>query len=209
MADERGGVIFIMKKMLFIIPITFFALLLLIGLGNQTCLADPIDGSGYSILVIEGIDDDNHLTTLQIQELSGSDGELYYSTNGGTSWTQIPISYTIGPFSGGTTLDFKLDFNPGTNLYSFNTGDATITYWGNEFNSTDAETPNTWWTDVYYKIATIDWDVGGYHFNICSTTDVKDGLISAVPIPTSVLLLGAGLLGLIGIGYRRRKSTAE
>ena len=58
MADERGGVTFIMKKMLCIIPIMFLALLLVIGFGNQTCLADPVDGSGYSILLIDSVEDD-------------------------------------------------------------------------------------------------------------------------------------------------------
>lgn len=203
-----------MKKMLCIIPITFLALLLLIGVGNQTCLADLI-GSGYSILIIEGeiddgSDDTNDVVTLQIQEFSGSDGVLKYSTDGGSTWALIPVSNEIEDISGGTTIDFLLYFESDTDLYSDNTGDATITYWGTEFDSTLAEEPESWWTDVYYGNATIAW-LGldhAYHFNIVATTDVNDGMISAVPIPTSVLLLGAGLLGLIGIGYRRRKSTA-
>jgi hypothetical protein len=30
--------------------------------------------------------------------------------------------------------------------------------------------------------------------------------VSTVPIPPTVLLLGSGLLGLVGLGWRRRKS---
>lgn len=201
-----------MKKMLCIIPITFLALLLVIGMGNQNCLAAPIYGNGYSILVIEGLDDANSSTTLQIQNFDGSGADLKYRTNGGTTWSDVPTDYVIGNLSGGTTIDFFLDFT-GTkdDLYSYNTSDATIKYWGTEFGPSDAENPTSWWTNVYYGNATILWLClsPAYHFDVVATTDVKDGMISAVPIPTSVLLLGAGLLGLIGIGYRRRKSTAE
>jgi hypothetical protein len=33
------------------------------------------------------------------------------------------------------------------------------------------------------------------------------GSFSAVPIPASVLLVGTGLLGLVGLGWRRRQSS--
>lgn len=54
--------------------------------------------------------------------------------------------------------------------------------------------------------ATIKWDTNndGKFSSADKTTTVAMVASSAVPVPPSVLLLGSGLLGLLGIGLRRR-----
>jgi hypothetical protein len=48
----------------------------------------------------------------------------------------------------------------------------------------------------------------GYHVNLDITTLTVTGLISEVPVPAAVWLLGSGLLGLLGVARRRRNKTA-
>ena len=200
-----------MKKMLCIIPITFLALLLLIGFGNQACLADPIDGSGYSILVIDGTDGDTAVT-YNILKFEGTAMNLYSRINGG-GWGS-PISW-IGntatlSYTGGDVLDFWLDVEQdgvgGNDLYSYNSVDASLQYSGS-IAASNAQNPTR--TNPYYRTLAIDWIgvTSSYNINVVTSDTSLDGS-APVPIPSSVLLLGAGLLGLIGIGYRRRKSTA-
>jgi len=205
-----------MKKMLCIIPITFLALLLVVGMGNQNCLADTVP----SILLIDS-DDDDTTVTLDINRwpfYNDDPYSLYYSINSGV-WNLItflgdtpPLTAQLTDLGGGSTLDFGLDLDgdgmdTGTNLYSNDNNDAALSYSG-ERTGIDVQIP-LGWSDPFYGSVTVNWiglGAGAFELDFV-VAEGKDGL-APVPIPTSVLLLGAGLLGLIGIGYRRRKSTA-
>jgi hypothetical protein len=201
-----------MKKMLLTIPITFLALLLVVGMGSQTCLADTIN----PIVLIDS-NDLGSTVDVDIDDYGGYG--LYYSLNSGTSWQLIeftgsyPGEATLEGLAGAGQLVFGLDLegdgmSSGTNLLSTDSYDVNLSFSGlNE--DIVIENPDGWSHPVYNS-ASIWWKVSngnGFQIDLI-TPEGTDGL-SQVPIPTSVLLLGAGLLGIIGIGFRRRKSSAE
>jgi len=49
------------------------------------------------------------------------------------------------------------------------------------------------------------YTVTGYGQNSVNYT--LTGTLSTVPLPPSMLLLGSGLLGLVGLGWRRRQAS--
>ncbi len=51
------------------------------------------------------------------------------------------------------------------------------------------------------------WSGAGWSFVSFTTDGTGYARPSAVPIPPSALLLGSGLLGLVGLGWRRRKES--
>ena len=205
-----------MKKMLFIIPITFLALLLIIGMGNKKCRASPIN----PIVLIDSTDGDETVDVdITVVDTSGENYGLWYNLDS-EGWTQIiltPGTYPmyscyLDDLGGGKTLVFGLDTDAITagmgddgDLVSNDSADATLTFSGVNTDIT-IENPSGWPYTVYNS-ASINWT--GVNYRIEFLTPVGTDGVSQVPIPTSVLLLGAGLLGLIGIGYRKRKSTAE
>ena len=200
-----------MKKILLIIPITLLALTLVIGIGNQTCLADTVP----SILLIDGNDDTGTNVEFTVYDLGISYGVVAYRINGGSwqdiTWTSGDPPYaTFSDFYCGDTLDFQLDVQDGEDhiyFYSYESSDATVTYGGTEIDGDNATCPE-WWDDQYHGSVFVKWTIdAGWKMELATTKSTDDGF-APVPIPTSVLLLGAGLLGLIGIGYRRRKSTS-
>ena len=190
-----------MKKILSIIPITLFALLLSISLGNQICLADivdPLDGSGLSILLIDGDDDETGVTFTIFN--FGVSSDVDYSINGG-DWTDIIWSGNtaqLGEYYGGSTLDFQLTID-GSTYESDEILDATLTYTG-YIDPSHADNRD----DPYYGTVMVDWSTG-FQLEVLTTPEAHDGF-APVPIPKSLLLWGAGLLGLIGFGFRRRKA---
>jgi hypothetical protein len=73
------------------------------------------------------------------------------------------------------------------------------------------EIDNSWNYGAYWDGETWYWDLNIDLEDPDSYFSRAGGLVdcpSPVAIPASVLLLGSGLLGLICIGFRRRKSTA-
>jgi hypothetical protein len=67
-------------------------------------------------------------------------------------------------------------------------------------------------TSTYYNTLAIQWDLDGNGFNplqdagLTLTTAVNpyDGMMPApVPIPTSMLMFGTGLVGVAGMGWKR------
>ena len=201
----------LMKKILHIISITFVALLLLLSTGNQKSYAATLDGSGLSILAIDGNTDSNTTVDFTICDYSfGASGTLSYRTNSGATWTDISFTTVTSTYSyaglsceGGDILDFKLGTGSG-DLYSYNSSDATIIY-STAIDPSFAEKPD--YNDYYYTTVSLNWTVApAFRLDLVASDTAPDGF-APVPIPASVLLLGSGILGLIAIGRVKRRDS--
>jgi hypothetical protein len=194
-----------------VVQLMVFALtlLLVLGAGERNCFAtivDPFDGSGMSITLIDGTEDGNTSVTFNVNDY-GAPGDLYYSINKG-DWIAVPWSGDVAELSGegGDLLDFRLDVGgdgeDDDDLYSYNSTEAELTYSGG-IPASYAENPTR--SDPFYRTVMVDWIglAGSFKLEILVSQDVHDGF-AAVPVPSSCLLLGSGLLGLIRLHRRKQ-----
>ena len=190
-----------MKNILLVMQITIYVLLLIFSMGNQKCLSaaivDPLDGSGQSILLIDGTGDLNTTVALNILDY-GVPGDVDYRINFG-NWISIPGSDDTAQLlmDDGDKLDFRLN----DSLFSFNRSDATILYTGG-IDSFYAQNPTP--DRPFYRAAIINWTGldDSFKLEVLVTLDVHDGFhggFAPIPVPKIVLLLGSGLLILIGV----------
>lgn len=108
-----------------------------------------------------------------------------------TGWTDSPYNETDYYYQNGWTW-----VAPGSTVHLVLDFDTAMTFGGHDLDNLGHV------SSLGFNIGT-NVGTGDYY------GDDLDGKANPVPIPTSVLLLGSGLLGMIGVGFRRRKSTAE
>jgi hypothetical protein len=173
---------------------------------------------------------------LLVYELPGNSGNLGGTfTQSGTTFigTDIPIEevYSINSsLNDGVVLhiaadDFKMNFNTSTGditianatrtlLTGTFTGTPTVTPPNNinisTFNATfDDSKPDQTIADFYGFEPGVKWQGSitlDFLANIATSNTLDGSVHNFAPIPGSLLLLGSGLLGIFGIGIRRKSA---
>ncbi|MFI5330513.1 MAG: PEP-CTERM sorting domain-containing protein [Desulfobaccales bacterium] len=135
----------------------------------------------------------------EIMRGSGSLPQPYYFGSS-QSWTVV---LTEGPGGASAPKSDFLNFTANSSSTTFN-----IWFESDGYATFATDLANLSGT-LYYAAETGDWQgipgiAGKSWDNILEINVKSDVAPSAVPVPASVLLLGSGLLGLVGFGWRKR-----
>jgi hypothetical protein len=159
------------------------------------------EGQGHasSIQVLDGTTDGDNTVSLNVLNFAGGTN-LYYRTNSG-SWNLLGTTpnFSLQSLANLSIVDFALDFN----------NDGKIVGTGDRYSFTNA-------TITVYDMsnaiatkgisATILWNDGG-KFDLVFTQNNCCDQLQTVPIPAAGILFGSGLLGMMGIGLKRKRKT--
>ncbi|MBM2838873.1 MAG: hypothetical protein HW415_1498 [Deltaproteobacteria bacterium] len=164
--------------------------------------------TGTLIIAIDGDSDSN--VAVDILSIGGTTSYTYgYFLNGGAIFNAV-TPFTPTTFAGGDVLDFALW--DGTKYYTLSGDAADGTYsvmmtFANQVTVGSPQQPATW-PEPYYYNSNITWTIASTvntnEFTLNFTNNGNDG-IAPVPEPSTLLLLGSGLLG-IGLFSRKRKA---
>jgi hypothetical protein len=152
--------------------------------------------------------------------LAGSNGpgDLYISTSGWHTSSGSAPNYSTDTFNSGEGWNLVVS-QADKKVYALSYEAGAITY----SNASGIYRSNQAWVGGYGALladATVNLDASGMefifplsvlggsqnvglHWNMKCANDVFEGG-SPVPLPPSVLLLGTGILGLVGLGWRRK-----
>jgi len=145
------------------------------------------DYSGYYIGTFTGNESKSDLESLISIYLGVPfEADSYYKAEELNSWTEGPLSVTNG---GGTTGTWILDSPYALGFYSVKGGTEYALYYVNPYQTT-----GTWSTEHLLN-------KGGEQPGLSHLSAVA----TAVPEPTTMLLLGLGLVGLAGVGRKFKK----
>lgn len=197
-----------------------------VGVTGLLALASPLSSawaltvsSAGTVLMIDGTDAGVNVSFTAVDATFPISQYDFGFVSGG-SYTSITTFANTYTFAGGTVVDFALR-NRGTDGI-FGTADDLIYSISNPLNyatqifsfpiaASNSQNPVVPYT--YYNALTLVWDlnkdgIADTGFDIAITAlSGKDGL-APVPVPAAIWLLGSGVVGLLGLGARRRKSAA-
>lgn len=126
----------------------------------------------------------------------------------GSVWTAHDVTFgdngtnygnADGPTnSGGLDINMLFDWSASTNIPLTTGWDVTAT--GN------AVSDNAAVTVAYSTITAGSGDFPGFHPQFTGSLHKDTGGTPAIPVPAAVWLMGSGLIGLVGVARRRRRS---
>lgn len=194
-----------MKKIILIVGL----LLLFTG----SAIATPLSlNMGSKILLVDGNDDSNVSVSLASMDV-WDNYYLRYSVNDG-AWTDV-TDWGYDSFVGGDILDFALVGSGGSSEFYVlsddaddNTFSASMFFVG-ELEASESQQPVM--DRPYFKDLFITWNIDSYGTTWSNTFTLtgwgegtNDGVAPAVPEPSTLLLLGSGL---VGLAYLKRRKA--
>lgn len=191
------------------------------GFAGLLALASPLSSawaltvtSPGLVLMIDGTDP-NVTVNIGVGDVTFPVGRYDFGFVTGSTYTMITSTAASYTFTGGTVVDFALRDTWSNTVYSIsNPADyATQIYLG---TIPAANSQNPVVTSDYYKTLTLLWDlnndtIADAGFDIAASTPLwgNDGMApTPVPVPAAIWLLGSGMVGVLGLGARRRKTSA-
>jgi hypothetical protein len=197
----------------------FLALLvgILWGIPPGQASADLVVNSPGLVLMIDGMDHNGGVATFNI-DLTLPLPMYDFGFVNGNVFTSIALAPN-GPdslwgqynFSGGSLVDFALRNNQTSMIYTIvDPADYANQIFSGPIDPSHSVDPVV--TSTYYNTLAIEWDLNGNGFNplqdagltLTYAVNPYDGMAPApVPIPTSMLMFGSGLVGFVGMSWHR------